>query len=383
MFTSKKIVFLPFITLAIVFIFSLTLFPSVQPTPKNMPIAIVNEDEGGTIPQKGSIQMGNQMVDAMKDRMKQEDEPAVQWVEVKSKKAMLKGMDEQKYYGALVIPKDFTAKQLSLQTPKPQSAELQLYSNQGMNGMAAAASLQILNGIVDQMNQKAQQKVMEGLEEQQAMLTPKQAMVIATPLIKNVEMVHEVGANSGNGNAPTLLFQPLWIATLLFTALLFLASRKADATNIQHNIARKLEQILLGAIAAFFIGFSLTWLAQSMLDMHIPNFLGTALFLTIVSFSFFLMILAVLSLVQIKGIALFVLLLFFGAPLLPMAPEMMPTFYANWIHPWLPMRFMIDGLRELFFFEQKIVWSGPVAILTGIGVVSAIVLLLTALKKQK
>jgi uncharacterized phage infection (PIP) family protein YhgE len=35
-----------------------------------------------------------------------DEDPAVKWVEEKSAKEVQKGMDNQKYYAALVIPKD-------------------------------------------------------------------------------------------------------------------------------------------------------------------------------------------------------------------------------------------------------------------------------------
>ncbi|HCX50138.1 MAG TPA: phage infection protein, partial [Bacillus sp. (in: Bacteria)] len=43
MFKNKLLFLSPVIALLVVFIFSLTLFPTVQPQPKNLPIAIVNE----------------------------------------------------------------------------------------------------------------------------------------------------------------------------------------------------------------------------------------------------------------------------------------------------------------------------------------------------
>ena len=92
------------------------------------------------------------------------------------------------------------------------------------------------------------------------------------------------------------------------------------------------------------------------------------------------MILAVLSLLGIRSIAVFALMLFFGAPLLAMAPEMMSPFYRDWIYSWLPMRFMIQGLRELFFFGKGLTWSSPLSTLVWIGVVSMVIILASALK---
>ena len=120
-----------------------------------------------------------------------------------------------------------------------------------------------------------------------------------------------------------------------------------------------------------------------MVGLNIPDFMDTALFLSITSFSFFLMISAVLSLAGIKGIAVFVLMLFFGAPLLALAPEMMSPFYRDWIYSWLPMRFMIEGLRELFFFGKGLTWNTPVSVLVWIGVVSMLIILGTGLKRKQ
>ena len=47
--------------------FFLTLFPTVQPQPKNLPIAIVNEDQGVEIPNQPKMNMGQTIVDNMKN----------------------------------------------------------------------------------------------------------------------------------------------------------------------------------------------------------------------------------------------------------------------------------------------------------------------------
>lgn len=76
---------------------------------------------------------------------------------------------------------------------------------------------------------------------------------------------------------------------------------------------------------------------------------------------------------------LFILMLFFGAPLLAMAPEMMSPFYHDWVYSWLPMRFMIGGLRELLFFGKGLTWDS-VSHLVWIGAGGLIVMLATALR---
>ena len=382
MFKSKLVLLSPIIALAVVFIFSLTLFPSVQPQPKNLLIAIVNEDVGVQIPNQPEMNMGKTIVETMKENSKAttDEDPAVKWVEVKTAEEAQKGMDDQKYYAALVIPKDFSAKQTSLRTPAPTSPEVQIYINQGMNTAASSVAGQVLNGVVDNMNNTIRTQLLQGVEKQGATLTAKQAASLVTPISKKVTNVNEIGTNSANGNSPISLFQPLWIGSLASAAIIFMAVSKLSITNRKENFIAKIGQILIGAIISLVVGFGLSWLASDMVGLHIPQFTDTALFLSITSFSFFLMILAVLSLLGIRSIALFGLMLFFGAPLLTMAPEMMSPFYRDWVYSWLPMRFMIQGLRELFFFGKGLSWSSPVSTLVWIGLASIVIILASALK---
>ncbi|AGK52859.1 YhgE/Pip domain-containing protein [Bacillus sp. 1NLA3E] len=385
MFKNKLFLGSPFIALAVIFIFSLTLFPSVQPQPKNLPIAIVNEDEGVEIPNQPKMNMGQTIVEMMQktSATAKDEDPAVKWAKVKSENEVQKGLDNQKYYAALVIPKDFSAKQASLRTPAPSAPEVQIFINQGMNTAASTMAGQVLNGVVDNMNSTVRKQLLDGFEKQGATLTAKQAASLAVPIAKKVTNVNEIGSHSANGNSPISLFQPLWIASLAIAAILFLAFSKLPISTRKESLVTKVGQILMSAIVSLVIGFGLTWIAEGMVGLNIPDFLDTALFLTITSFGFILMILAVLSLVGIKFLPVFALLLFFGAPLLAMAPEMMSPFYRDWVYSWLPMRFMIEGLRELFFFGEGLTWNTPVSVLVWIGSVSMVVILGTALKHNR
>jgi YhgE/Pip-like protein len=384
MLKNKLLIGSPIIAFVIIFIFSLTLFPSVQPQPKNLPIAIVNEDEGVEIPNQPKMNMGQTIVEMIEksSASTKDEEPAVKWVKVKSVKEVQKGLDNQKYYAAMIIPKDFSSKQASLRTPAPSAPELQIFINQGMNTASATMAGQILNGVVDNMNNTVRQQVLDGFEKQGATITVKQAASLAAPIQKIVTNVNEIGTNSANGNSPISLFQPLWIACLASAAILFISVSKIPIATQKESLMTKTKQMVMGAIVSLIIGFGLTWIARGMVGLTIPDYFDTAIFLTITSFSFILMILAVLSLVGIKGIPVFALLLFFGAPLLAMAPEMMSPFYRDWIYSWLPMRFMIEGLRRLFFFGEGLSWN-TVSVLFWIGVGSMIVILGSVLKPNR
>lgn len=383
MFKNKLVLVSPVIALAVIFIFSLTLFPSVQPKPKNLPIAIVNEDQGVELPNQPKLNMGETIVDTIKNTSETstEEDPAVKWVEVGDMEEVQNGLDHQKYYAALVIPKDFSIKQASLRTPTPSSPEVKILINQGMNTTASTIAGQILNGVVDNMNNTVRSQLLEGFEEQGVTLTGEQVFKFITPITKTVTNVNEIGENSANGNAPVSMFQPLWMACMISAAVIFLAVSKKEISTRKENLVSKIGQIIIGGVIALVIGFGFTWIAEEMVGLNIPNFMNAALFLTITAYSFYLMISAVLSLLGIRALAVFALLLFFGAPLLAMAPEMMSPFYRDWIYSWLPMRFMVEGLRKLFFFGEGFTWNSPVSVLVWIGGVSILVILGTSLKR--
>ncbi|WP_433709080.1 YhgE/Pip domain-containing protein [Paenibacillus illinoisensis] len=384
MFKNKLVLALPLIALAIIFIFSMTLFPSVQPQPKNLPIAIVNEDEGVEIPNQSMVNMGQSIVEMILESSASatNEDSTVKWVEVMSNEEVQEGLDDQKYYAALVIPADFSAKQASLQTQTPTIPELQIFINQGMNMPASTMAGQVLSGVVDNINNSVRLQLLNGFEKEGATLTTKQAEALAVPIAKKVTNVNEVGTNTANGNAPMTLFQPLWMASLATAAILFFTVNKMTLTTRQERIGTKIGQILTGTFVALVIGFGFTWIAGGIVGLSIPNFIDTALFLAVSSFSFILMILAVFSLIGFRGMPIFVLMLFFGAPLLALAPEMMSPFYQDWVYSWLPMRFMIEGLRKLFFFGTEISWD-MVSIQVWIGITSMIIVLATVFKKIK
>lgn len=379
-FKNKLFLAVPIIAILITFIFAVVQIPGAKQAPKNVPIAIVNEDLGVDIPTQGNMNFGKTMIDTLNKSLKEtsgEDEPAVKWIYVSSYKKAKEGMDDKKYYGALVIPEDYSVKQATLQTPTPSSPELKIYINQGKNVAASAAVTQILNGIVDNINNQVSVQLLEGLKKQSGNLTIEQASVLGSPITKTVTNVNETGTK---GTVPMVLFQPIWMGSLLAALLLWVAQRKLEYTSKKEKIITILMQVVISAIASLLIGFGLTWLADGMLGYDIINFSDTALFLTITSFSFILMILAVLMWIGFSGMPIFVLLLFFGAPLLSIAPEFMPSFYKDWIFSWLPMRFMVEGLQDLFFFGKGLSWNQPMSVLVWIGLGSLIIIFLSTLK---
>lgn len=213
----------PILAFVVIFIFSLTLFPSVQVKPENLTVAIVNEDQGVELPNQPKRNIWQTFLDTIEQTASPAsgEEPAVKWVKVDGMEELQAGLDNQDYYAALVIPADFSAKQVSLSSPAPESPEVEIFINQGMNTAASTMAGQILNGIVDNMNNQVRTQILEGFDAQGATLSVKQASSLVNPITKKVTNVNEIGTHSANGNSPISLFQPLWMASMASAAVLF------------------------------------------------------------------------------------------------------------------------------------------------------------------
>lgn len=385
LFKEKTILLSPIIVLIVALIFSLTMAPSINPTPKNLPIAIVNEDQGVEIPNQGSMNMGNTIVENIEQvsKAKLDEEPAIHLLQVSNKQTAIYGLDNREYYAALIIPKDFSQKQFSLQSPNPTSPEVEILVNQGMNTMAANIAGQMLNQIVDNISNNLRVKIIKGFEKQGGTLTTKQASLLVSPISKKVTNVNEIGTHSANGNAPVSLIQPLWMSSIIGAAIVFIAINKLHVGNKAERLVARLVQVLVGAVLAFVVGFSLIGVVDAWLGLHIPQFADTAFFATLSYFCFFLMISAVISWLGFRGIGIFAILFFFGIPLLAMPPEFMSSFYRDWVYSWLPMRFSVEGLRGLLFFGEGLTMNDATSVLLGIGLVSLIVLCASVLKPNK
>ncbi|WP_445486883.1 YhgE/Pip domain-containing protein [Niallia sp. 03133] len=382
MFKQKIIALTPIIVIAVMAIFSLTFIPSIHPAPKNLPIAIVNADKGADFPNQTKVNLGENIVSSIKkaSNAKSNDDPAIKWIQVDNEKQVKSGLNNQDYYAALIIPSDFSQKQLTLQTENPSLPSITLYVNQGMNYTVSNIAVQILNGVVANINSNIRDEALKNYEKAGMTLTTQQVSTLFNPIKTNLINVNKVGSHSANGNAPVSLFQPVWMASLIGSVLVFLGLQKTILSNRKAKLLAKLMQVVIGLALSLIVGFGLTWFADGVLGLEVPQLFDTALFISITYLSFYFMISALMSWIGFIAIPISALTLFFGAPLLAMAPELMPAFYKDWIHPWLPMRFMVDGLRELFFFHKGLSWNHPVAALTGIGIVSLIILFVSVLK---
>ena len=102
-FKSKLLWLAPIAVILLLVIFSLAFYPAFNPKPKQLPIAVVNNDKGVDI-QGNKVNIGKKIEDKLMDS----DSDTVKWVKVDKESDIKKGLKDEKYYGVAIFNKDFS-----------------------------------------------------------------------------------------------------------------------------------------------------------------------------------------------------------------------------------------------------------------------------------
>lgn len=358
---------------------------SVNPVPKNLPVLLVQMDAGEKLPTGQDMNFGKLIQDKITAAPAAADTVSpLKWKTMASEQEALAAMDREEAYAAIVIPADFSHKLASLASPQPTASSLTLYVNQGMNNTAATMANQVLSQIITGVNGQVREQLLALVSQKGGTLTVDQTKAFATPIVVTSKNVNAVGTSSANGNAPVVLTQLAWFGAMVTTLLLFMAAGKATQTGSHsHRFGIQVSQLLSGLVITAAAAGSILLVAGQWLGLSIPDYGKIFLFLALVGFAFFLLQTAVVSWLGLKGVPLFVLVFFFGAPVLSLPPELLPNFSHDWLYSWLPLRFSAEGLRDLFYFRQDLNISSPMWTLGTIGVVAIVVIFLSLLKKHE
>lgn len=170
---GKKKFAIPFVVpILLICLFALMFYPMANMELKHMPFAVVCLDEGAELP-TGNVNVGEQMADALASgdasalAGSQDGEDgesasgldvseAIEWTVLSSEKELEEALVNNEYYGAIVIPKDFTlvnaAQQMKDQAADGVSEEdstLHVYLDKAKSPLIAqrgiAADVQVVN----------------------------------------------------------------------------------------------------------------------------------------------------------------------------------------------------------------------------------------------
>lgn len=99
------------IIIAVACIFSLIFYPMANMEMKNLPFAIVCLDEGVET-SEGDVNLGDLVVNKITESTAEEgEESPIQWTRLSSQEELDQAMSNNEFYGAMVIPRDFSQRQ--------------------------------------------------------------------------------------------------------------------------------------------------------------------------------------------------------------------------------------------------------------------------------
>lgn len=339
---KNKFVWLPIlVALFIGAYFSITAIPSTHMKVNDLPIAIVNEDQGTT---------GKNLTKQITTKnSSNSSKMSIKWTVFNSQEDLLKEMNKEKYYGAIVIHKNFSSNLQSLMTPNPKKAKLKIIINQGMGTTITTQVNTALTEMTHQINTALGKQLLQTLSKKMPAIPAEMASNLTNPLTIETEKINKTG-DLANGGAH--FFQSVWLGCLGTSMLLGFAFSKIKFKSLREKFSALGVQLLSAIISSFVIGYGVIYLQSTILNVTIPNFTLLGLFLSLCPFLFIIFINGVESWVGLISIPIFMLLLFFAAPLLTAIPESLNGFYST-LSNWLPMSYMYRGVKSIMYFNNS------------------------------
>ena len=412
-FKSKLLWLAPIAAILLLVIFSLAFYPAFNPKPKQLPIAVVNNDKGVDI-QGNKVNIGKKIEDKLMDS----DSDTVKWVKVDKESDIKKGLKDEKYYGVAIFNKDFSKNAMS-KTQKvvmdskkaemkekvesgeiPAAAVQQMQQkmgnqkvdvkqatfktivNKGAGMQAATITDNVLDGIGDNLNKQITSQSLSTLEKQDVKVSASDIKGITNPVKVDNKEIHKVKDHQAGGNAPLLMFEPVWIGSLVTSVLLFFAFRTSNNFKIQHRIIASLGQMLLAVITAFAASFAYVYFMHGVLGFDFNHTNRVALFLAISILGFIGLILGIMVWLGMKSIPIFVILMFFSMELVALPKEMLPKAYQGWVYKIDPFTHYTNTLREIIYMGSHIEMNSTIWMMIGFIIFGAISSLTAAIVRK-
>lgn len=378
---NRPLIMAPVMAIIMAFFFAFCLYPVANSIPKDIPVAVVSLDEGAVTP-NGPVNAGDTMVSNLLGIAKTND--ALNLKTLQGEGAAMKALKDGDYCALLVIPADFSAKQLSIATAKPSSPELKIYINQGRYGQTTVLVQQALAKMTQNAGNQMKPQILAALRGTGVNITGEQAAIYDEPITASIDYVHPVGGRETSitgGNADALGGMMTWPVALISSVILYRYYRKEKTHDVSFSAKRITVQIAGGLITAITGALAITFSMTKILGLEIP-FGETSLFGTIAIFGLMMIIVSVLRWMGLGGIALFIVTLFLGISTAILPYEVLPEFWQNWIYPWAPARLVSSGLREVFYISGHWFNDSTGAFLM-LAIVGISLLYLTVVNKKK
>ncbi|HDE0358084.1 TPA: YhgE/Pip domain-containing protein [Staphylococcus aureus] len=391
-FKNKLLWIAPIATMIILVIFSLAFYPAYNPKPKDLPIGILNEDKGTTIQDK-NVNIGKKLEDKLLDS----DSNKIKWVKVDSEK----DLKDQKIFGVAIIDKDFSKDAMSKtqkvvmdskkeemqqkmgnQQVEVKQAKFKTIVSEGSSLQGSQIASAVLTGMGDNINAQITKQSLETLTSQNVKVNAADINGLTNPVKVDNEKLNKVKDHQAGGNAPFLMFMPIWIGSIVTSILLFFAFRTSNNIVVQHRIIASIGQMIFAVVAAFAGSFVYIYFMQGVqgFDFDHPN--RIAIFVALAILGFVGLILGVMVWLGMKSIPIFFILMFFSMQLVTLPKQMLPESYQKYVYDWNPFTHYATSVRELLYLNHHIELNSTMWMFIGFMVFGAVSSLVSAIVRK-
>ncbi|HIH7676424.1 TPA: YhgE/Pip domain-containing protein [Staphylococcus aureus] len=394
-------------------IFSLAFYPAYNPKPKDLPIGILNEDKGTTIQDK-NVNIGKKLEDKLLDS----DSNKIKWVKVDSEKDLEKDLKDQKIFGVAIIDKDFSKDAMSKtqkvvmdskkeemqqkvasgeippqvvqqmkqkmgnQQVEVKQAKFKTIVSEGSSLQGSQIASAVLTGMGDNINAQITKQSLETLTSQNVKVNATDINGLTNPVKVDNEKLNKVKDHQAGGNAPFLMFMPIWIGSIVTSILLFFAFRTSNNIVVQHRIIASIGQMIFAVVAAFAGSFVYIYFMQGVqgFDFDHPN--RVAIFVALAILGFVGLILGVMVWLGMKSIPIFFILMFFSMQLVTLPKQMLPESYQKYVYDWNPFTHYATSVRELLYLNHHIELNSTMWMFIGFMIFGAVSSLVSAIVRK-
>ncbi|HDE8763212.1 TPA: YhgE/Pip domain-containing protein [Staphylococcus aureus] len=412
-FKNKLLWIAPIATMIILVIFSLAFYPAYNPKPKDLPIGILNEDKGTTIQDK-NVNIGKKLEDKLLDS----DSNKIKWVKVDSEKDLEKDLKDQKIFGVAIIDKDFSKDAMSKtqkvvmdskkeemqqkvasgeippqvvqqmkqkmgnQQVEVKQAKFKTIVSEGSSLQGSQIASAVLTGMGDNINAQITKQSLETLTSQNVKVNAADINGLTNPVKVDNEKLNKVKDHQAGGNAPFLMFMPIWIGSIVTSILLFFAFRTSNNIVVQHRIIASIGQMIFAVVAAFAGSFVYIYFMQGVqgFDFDHPN--RVAIFVALAILGFVGLILGVMVWLGMKSIPIFFILMFFSMQLVTLPKQMLPESYQKYVYDWNLFTHYATSVRELLYLNHHIELNSTMWMFIGFMIFGAVSSLVSAIVRK-
>lgn len=412
-FKNKLLWIAPIATMIILVIFSLAFYPAYNPKPKDLPIGILNEDKGTTIQDK-NVNIGKKLEDKLLDS----DFNKIKWVKVDSEKDLEKDLKDQKIFGVAIIDKDFSKDAMSKtqkvvmdskkeemqqkvasgeippqvvqqmkqkmgnQQVEVKQAKFKTIVSEGSSLQGSQIASAVLTGMGDNINAQITKQSLETLTSQNVKVNAADINGLTNPVKVDNEKLNKVKEHQAGGNAPFLMFMPIWIGSIVTSILLFFAFRTSNNIVVQHRIIASIGQMIFAVVAAFAGSFVYIYFMQGVqgFDFDHPN--RIAIFVAFAILGFVGLILGVMVWLGMKSVPIFFILMFFSMQLVTLPKQMLPESYQKYVYDWNPFTHYATSVRELLYLNHHIELNSTMWMFIGFMIFGAVSSLVSAIVRK-